>query len=311
MTLTAVQLFSPPSEAQLLQFVFSGLTQGAVLALVALGFSMIYASMKLLNFAQGHYVVLGGLVTWWSTERLHIPIAVAVLLAGLVVAAVAVATRQFLLRYARNQSHLNAGMITLGTGLLIDAVILLQIGSDPVYVRSFLGDQPVRLLDATFARQGVWVIAMAALVMILLRVFYARTLIGQAMRACSMNAEAASLMGVNVGLMIALSWGLSGFIGGLGGATVAPLVGAGYGQGLFFALKGFTAATVGGLGSQNGAIVGGLVVGLLSALITGFADSQAADLVTFAILLILLVVRPRGLLGQIEVGVTAYEPLVT
>jgi branched-chain amino acid transport system permease protein len=221
-------------------------------------------------------------------------------------------TQVVLLEHARSKALLNQAMITLGVGLLLDAMILAVVGVNPVFVPSFSGDNPIRVLSVGIAPQGLWVIGLAALLMLVLWLFHNWTVVGQAMLACSMNQEAAALMGINVGAMIAASWVIAGVIGGIGGASVAPLVGATYGTGLAFALRGFTAVTVGGLGSNIGAVVGGLTVGMASALITGFFGSQAADIATFVILLFVLVARPRGLFGTTDVsGLQAEEAMVT
>lgn len=294
-----------------LQLVFSGIAQGAVLALVALGFSMIYSTTKLLNFAQGHYVVLGGVFTWYLTDRSGFALFVAIPIAALAVAAIAVVTYEGLLKRTRNKTHFNEALITLGTGLLIDAVLLLKIGADPVYLDPFSGSKPVTVFGSTFSRQGLWVIAITAITLAILIAFERRTRAGQEMLATSMDAEAASLLGVNVSRTVAVSWALSGAMGAIGGAILLPISGAGFGMGLVIALQGFTAAVIGGLGSPVGAVVGGMVIGVSTALLTGYVDSDIAGIAIAAGLLAVLLVRPQGLLGRYRASALTEEGSVT
>jgi len=295
---------------QFLQLTFSGITQGAVYGLIALGFSVIYGTTRLLNFAQGHFVVLGGVFTWALTDKVGLPIALAVVLAMVGGAVVAMFTYEGLVRRARNKTHLNEALLTLGVGLFIDAAILVLVGPNPVYIPEFTGGGPVSVFGANFSKQGLWVIGTTVVVLVALLLFMRRTRTGLRMLASSMDVEGALLIGVNVPLLVTFSWAISGMLGALGGAVLLPILGAGYGQGLTFALKGFTASVLGGLGNIWAGVVGGLVIGLMSAYLTGYTTAATANMVVFGLLLLMLLIRPQGLFGKQAVALSSSQQQV-
>jgi len=285
----------------LLQHAFSGITLGSIYAVVAIGFNIVYSTTGVLNFAQGEFVMLGGMtaVTLAAFTPLPVAIAGAVLLAGLCGAGLELA----LFRPLRRHSTLHMIIITIGLSIVIrDAA--LHIWDEKVRALPyFTGDEvsSVRLLGAAISPQVLWVLGTVGLLVLVLHVFYRHTLAGRAMRACASNPEAALLVGIDTANMRTLAFALSAALGGLGGCVISPISMTAYDMGAGLAIKGFAGAILGGLGHPMGAVVGGLLVGLaesysvLSGIPAAYKDATA-----FAILLAALFLRPHGLFGSPE-----------
>ena len=287
------------TSAQVLQFVFSGLTLGCIYALVALGFTIIFNTTGIVNFAQGDFVMLGALFAASFSTLLGLPIALSVLLAVLGVAAVGGLMERLLIHGLNDDRRLFVSvMMTMGASIVINAVALLLWGADPHSVRAFTGETPIRVHGATLVPQMLWIGGGVAVVMGALMAFFRMTWLGRGMLACSMNKDAAAAVGVNVRAMVLLSFVCSAAIGGLGGALVAPITMATHDMGGLMTLKGFTAAIVGGLGSAPGALIGGLALGLFESLSSGFISSGYRDAIALGLLLAVLMLRPSGLVGS-------------
>jgi branched-chain amino acid transport system permease protein len=188
-------------------------------------------------------------------------------------------------------------MITIGGSIVLKGGALLLLGKDTVGLPSFSGDAPLRLGTATIPRQGLWVLGIAAGVMTAIEVFFRRTLLGKAFRAAASNPYAATLMGVEVRRIVLVSFALSAALGAIAGAIVAPITTTAFDRGTMLGLKGFCAAVVGGLGSGPGVIAGGLLLGVLESLGAGLLSSGYKDAIAFGLLIVTLLVRPRGLFG--------------
>ncbi|MBM3570455.1 MAG: branched-chain amino acid ABC transporter permease [Alphaproteobacteria bacterium] len=283
--------------AEFLQFLFAGLTSGAIYALVALGFTLIYSSSHVINFAQGEFVMLGGLATVGLLAA-GVPLLPAALLAIVLTAAAGIALEKLAIEPARNAAVVTLIIITIGASILLRGAAQLIWGKDYHRLPAFTGETPLEIGGATLLPQSLWVIGVTILIVLGLRWFFGRTLLGKAVLATSHNRLAAQLVGIDIGFVLLLSYGLSAALGALAGILIAPITLTSYTVGTMLGLKGFCAAIVGGLGSGAGAVVGGLVVGLAEAMATGYVSSAYKDAVAFVIILVVLVFMPSGLFGR-------------
>lgn len=344
----------------LLQYVFSGITVGAVYAMVGLGFTMVYNSTSIINLAQGEFVMLGGLVgvtsvalfkAWGLSPAAAIPLGFlaalgATTLVGLIIEKVAIeptdrltvfhyggiavviyglartagevseavgivialaltAIMYRLLRNTpiqtmKNPSVLQLVIITVAISILLRGLAMFVFGKNPYFMQHFLGENPIKILGATVLPQTVLIVAVIAVVVIIIGLFYAFTMTGKAMQACAFNRQIAKLMGINDRMMILLSFGMSALVGAVAGYLVTPITLMDYDRGPMLALKGFGAAVLGGLGNGYGAVVAGFTLGILEGLGTGLISSGYKDAISLIILLAVLFYRPSGLFGSSE-----------
>lgn len=283
--------------AELLQFTFSGLTVGAIYALVALGFTIIYNASDVVNFAQGEFVMLGGM----TTAFLHAagtPLPLAALVAIASTALVGVLLQKLAIEPARGASVVTLIVITIGASIFLRGVAQIVFGKQLHRFPSFSGDAPLTVGGAAILPQSLWVLFGGTATFVGLYVFFTRSLTGKAMLATSNNRVAARLVGINTNAIMALSFGLSAAVGALAGVLVTPITLTSYDVGVALALKGFAAAVLGGMGSAFGALVGGLLVGIIEAMMAGYVSSDYKDAAAFAVILVVLFVLPRGLFGS-------------
>lgn len=279
-----------------LQFVASGLTAGAIYALVALGFSIIFNASGAINFAQGEFVMIGGMsaVTLLASG---LPLALAVVLAIVVAVLVALLVEKLAIEPARDADTVTLIIITIGVSLFLRGLAQLVWDKGVHRLPAFSGEQPLQFMGATLLPQSLWVMGGTAIAVAALSAFYDRTLLGKAMLATSYNRVAAQLVGINTRGVLFASFGLAAALGALGGVLIAPIAFTAYDAGIMLGLKGFAAAMLGGLGSFGGAVVGGLLLGLLEGLGAGFVSSAYKDAIAFVIILLVLFLMPGGLLG--------------
>lgn len=282
--------------AQFLQFLFSGVTVGATYALAALGFTLIYNASHVINFAQGEFIMLGGMLAVLFLDA-GLPLPAALLLAVLIPAAVGVLVEKLAIEPVKGAETVTLIIITIGAALVIRGLVQIWLGKGTHSLPPFSGNEPIAILGATLLPQSLWVLGMTALVVAALWYFFNRTLAGKAMLATSHNRLAAELVGINTGWVLFMSFALAGALGALGGILVAPITLTSYDVGIMLGLKGFVAAVVGGLGSGLGAVVGGLLVGILEAMGAGYVSSAYKDAVPFVLILLILFFLPRGLFG--------------
>ncbi len=285
---------------EFLQFLFSGLTVGAIYALVGLGFSIIYNASHVINFAQGEFVMIGGMATVSLMAGSGMPMVLAIPLAIMIAVAVGLALEKFAIEPAREASVVTLIIITIGASIFVRGTVEVVLGKDFYRLPAFSGDEPIHIAGATLHPQSLWVIGGLAVVVAALGWFFGRTLLGKAMLATAHNRLGAQLVGIEVRLILLLSFGLSAGLGALAGILVTPITLTRYDIGIMLGLKGFCAAVLGGLGSGTGAIVGGLVVGIAEQMAAGYLSSAYKDVVAFAIILGVLVFMPRGLFGAKE-----------
>lgn len=282
---------------ELMQFILSGLTVGAVYALVALGFTIIYNASDVVNFAQGEFVMLGGMITVFAYDA-GMPLPLAAVIAILVTAGVGVALNKLAIEPARGAPVVSLIIITIGASIFIRGVTQLVFDKQLHRFPSFSGDDPIQILGATLLPQSLWVMAGAIAVFVALWLFFTRTLTGKAILATSNNRLAAQLVGINTNWVMTLSFALSAAIGALAGVLVTPITLVSYDVGIALALKGFAAAMLGGMGNPKGALVGGILLGLFEALTAGYLSSQYKDAAAFIVILAVLFAMPQGLFGK-------------
>jgi len=279
-----------------LQFVAGGLTVGAIYALVALGFSIVYNASGAINFAQGEFVMIGGMsaVTLLATGM---PLPLAVLLALVAAVFVGLLLDKLAIEPARHAGTVTLIIITIGASLFLRGLAQLVWDKRIHALPAFSGDQPINVLGATILPQSLWVLGVAGVAVAALSWFFGRTLFGKAMLATSYNPLAARLMGINTRTVLLVSFGLAALLGALGGVLTAPITFTSYDAGVMLGLKGFAAAMLGGLGNFSGAVLGGLLLGLLEGLGAGWVSSAYKDAIAFLIILAVLFFMPGGLLG--------------
>ncbi len=282
---------------ELLQYLLSGVTVGAVYALVALGFTLIYNASDVVNFAQGEFVMLGGMITFFAWQA-GVPLPLAALLAILAAAVIGVLLNKLAIEPARGAPVASLIIITIGASIFLRGGAQLVFDKQLHRFSSFSGDDPLRVFGATILPQSLWVMAGAVAIFLALWLFFARTLTGKAVLATANNRIAASLVGINPNHMMTLSFAVSAAIGALAGVLVTPITLTSYDLGVAMALKGFAAAMLGGMGVPAGALVGGLLLGLIEALTAGYVSSVYKDAVAFVLILAILFIRPQGLFGR-------------
>jgi len=278
------------------QFLFSGLTVGATYALSALGFTLIYNASNIINFAQGEFIMLGGMLTVFFVHS-GLPLPIAVILAVIAPAAVGILVERFAIEPARGAGTVNLIIITIGASLVIRGVIQIWLGKGAHILAPFSGSEPIAIGGATLLPQSLWVLGVAAVMVAALWLFFRHTVVGKAMLATSYNHLAAQLVGISTQWVLRMSFALSAAMGAVAGILLTPITLTSYDVGIMLGLKGFVAAVVGGLGSGLGAVAGGLFVGLVEALAAGYISSAYKDAVPFVLILIFLFFVPRGLFG--------------
>ena len=284
---------------QWVQFLAGGLTAGAIYALVALGFSIIYNASRVLNFAQGEFVMIGGMSAV-SLVGAGAPMPLALLGAVAIAAVVGLLLERLAVGRARNADVVTLIIITIGASIFLKGLAQLVWDKSIHPLPPLSGDTPIALFGATILPQSLWVLGVTVLIVIALSWFFNRTMYGKAMLATSYNRLAAQLVGVEVKRVLFASFGLAAALGAIAGVLIAPITFTAYDIGVMLGLKGFAAAILGGLGSFPGAIVGGLLLGLLENLGAGYVSSAYKDVIAFAIILAVLFFRPDGLLGAIK-----------
>ena len=288
--------------SQLLQYLITGLTVGSIYAMVAIGFNIIYNVTEIINFAQGEFVMLGGLTVVTLHVTLKIPIILAFPLTIILITLVGILLDRLAIRPIRHPSVLTLIIATIAGSIIIKGIAMIIWGKDPFDLPAFSGRNPIQFLGAVIQPQYFWVFGFLIIIVIALTIFFEKTIIGKAMIACADNVNAASLVGINVKRMILLSFSLSAAIGAVAGITVTPIALMEYDRGAMLAVKGFGAAILGGLGSFPGAILGGLIMGTLESFGAGIISSGYKDAFALIVLLAILFFKPSGIMGDIEIS---------
>jgi len=282
---------------KLLQLMVSGIALGAVYGIVGLGFNIIYNATGVINFAQGEFVMLGGMLAT-ALVAAHVPLAATLPLCTFAVAVVGLLLERLAIRPLQKSSLMSMITVTIGASVLLRGVAKALWGANSVALAPFSGTAPLHVGGVVVDRQELWVCATALLTVVGSHLFFTCTLAGKAMRACAINASAARLAGVSVERMTLLAFAISAGMSGLAGVVLTPLTMVSYSSGTPWAVKGFCAAIVGGLGNGLGAVVGGLLLGILEALGSGILSSGYKNAIALLVLLLVLLFRPSGVLGR-------------
>lgn len=280
-----------------MQYFLNGLPLGAIYALVALSYSLIYASSGVLNWSQGDMVMLGAYLGFTVFQLLHLGFTPALFISMAVVAAVGVAVQYFILRPLRERQSppINVVIATLGVAIMARNIALVIWGPDAQNFPSPVSSTPIQLGVLSITMQDVLILIMALLLMTVLQFLLRRTREGKALRAVAQDRYAAVLMGIDTGRSDAVAFATSAALGAAAGILVAPVFFVTFNMGAGIGLKGFVAAVIGGLGNIPGAIAGGFFLGVLESVTGGQISSGYRDAITFALLILVLWLRPSGL----------------
>jgi branched-chain amino acid transport system permease protein len=280
------------------QLLVTGITMGSVYALIALGFVTIYRSSRIVNMAQGSFVMFGGLFAFSMFQELGLPYWLAAIIGTILVVIVAVLMWQIVLKPVLKISLVTMILCTVALSLLFENLSLVRYGGYTKTLPAFGGDHTLQVGNVFISAQSLYIIGITVVVLIALYFLNNRTTLGKRMTATATNPMAASLSGINVARMITVSFIISAAIGAIGGIAISSYVGGiSYASGGIYGMMGFIAAVLGGWGSSTGAVVGGLILGIVQALATGIVPAGYKNVVAFVILLIVLYFRPQGLLG--------------
>jgi branched-chain amino acid transport system permease protein len=280
-----------------IQLLVTGITVGSIYSLIALGYVTIYRTSRIVNMAQGAFVMFGALFTFSFLTEIGLPYWLSAILAIIAVVIIGMAMYLLVLRPLIKVSLVSIILATMALSILFENVALLHYGGYGKSVPAFTGDKAIFIGGVAVFRQSLWVIGLMVVVLIGLYALTNLTRVGKKMTATANDPEAASLSGVNTGRMILLAFAISAAIGALGGIAITPIQSTSYLSGGIYALSGFVAAILGGWGSVAGAVVGGLALGLIQSLVTGVLPAGYQDAVAYAVLILVLYFRPSGLLG--------------
>lgn len=285
-----------------LQFILAGITYGMMYAIVAIGFNIIYNTTGIINFAQGEFLMLGGLIA--ISMQAYMPLPLAVVVAVLITMVVGALLEVVFIRWLDSPSVLRMIIITIGLSILVREVALHIWGEGVRSLPYFTGDAKtsVEFLGARISPQVLWVIGICSVIVVLLSIFFRYTMAGRQMRACSANRSAATLCGISARNMVTMSFALSAGIGALAGCAISPIAYSHYNGGTVLAIKGFTVAILGGLGNSMAAVAAGLILGILESFSIWVLPAAYKDAVALVILLFILFVRPSGLFGSRELS---------
>src|SRR5215831_8822623 len=290
-----------------LQQLMNGLSLGSIYALIALGYTMVYGVLRLINFAHGDVYMVGAYVGYYLSRRLRgdepsILSAVLVMLGSMLACALlGIVIERFAYRPVRREARLTLLITAIGVSLLIENLAQLVFGPDPKFFPSLAPRADFVLEGVRVTSEQITVIAVSVLLMLLLRYFILKTRTGKAMRAVSFSLDASRLMGISTDKIIAITFALGSALAAAAGVLIGmqipkidPLMGIPYG------LKAFVAAVLGGIGSVPGAVLGGLLIGTSEVMVVGYLSSTYRDAIAFGILILVLLLRPQGILGRVQ-----------
>jgi len=290
-----------------LQQLVNGLSLGSIYALIALGYTMVYGVLRLINFAHGDVYMLGAYAGYYLSRKLKgsepsLVGALLVMLGAMVFCAIiGIIIERFAYRPVRRAARLTLLITAIGVSLFIENAAQLVFGPDPKFFPSLAPRADFLVAGVRLTSEQLTVIAVSVILMILLRFFILKTRTGKAMRAVSFNLDAAKLMGISTDRIIAITFALGSALAAAAGVLIGmqipkidPLMGINYG------LKAFVAAVLGGIGNVPGAVLGGLLIGTSEVMVVGYLSSTYRDAIAFGILILVLLLRPQGILGRAQ-----------
>ncbi len=282
------------------QSILSGIGVGAIYGLIGIGFCVIYNASGIVNFAQGSFVMLGGMLTYAAMHKFGLPFPLAAIVAIGLVAMVGVLLERIVVRplWKRGSTMFVMILATLAAQIVIERITQIVAGDQPRTLPVFTNLPPLRILGLAVNFQFLWIVGCSTLVIVLLGLFFSSTKTGKAMRACAINRDAAALQGIPVSRMLSLGFALSAALGAFAGILITPTQFTAFNVGVPFAISGFIAAIVGGFGRPLGAFAGGILLGVAQALAIVFLGAAFKNVAALSILLLFLFVRPTGILGS-------------
>lgn len=291
-----------PDITQLLQSLVTGVGVGLIYGLVGIGFCVIYNASGIVNFAQGVFVMLGGMICHTLLTRFGLPIWLAAIVTIPLVAVVGMLIEVAIVRpmWDRGAALFAIILATLATQIMIERITILTLGDQPRTFDDFTPGGPLKIGQIAFGYQIFWILGCGALLVGLLWLFFTRTTAGRALRACSQNREAAALLGIPVSRMLLLSFALSAALGAVAGILVTPTQVTAYNIGTPFGVNGFIAAIIGGFGSAAGALAGGVLLGVLQAAAIVFFGAGFKNVAALSVLLLVLFIFPSGIFAGLK-----------
>jgi branched-chain amino acid transport system permease protein len=283
--------------SHLVQFFFSGLTTGSIYALIAVSLVIVYKVSQLICFSQGEFFIFGALIMVTLTSK-GIPMPLAFVLSILIAMAIGALIQQVLIRPIQGSSIGALIVMTIAISLALRGLAMLIWGRESHILRPFTQGSPLQIFGATLQLQVFWIVGITAVILLLIWLFFEKTSLGIAMRACAENPLGASLMGISVQKTALFAWAWGSGIGALAGIAVAPLMFMQYTSGVMPMVKGFIAMSIGGLSSIVGSVIAGLLLGIIESYTIGVISSKFSDTIVFALLMVVLIARPNGLFSK-------------
>jgi branched-chain amino acid transport system permease protein len=284
---------------QLTQLLLAGLAMGAVYALVALGYTLIWNAVSVVNFAQGDLVMLGAFISvGWLVNDLHLPLWAYLPLLLVIMALLGALMAASIYYPVRNAPQLAGIVATLGLSMLLENLAVLVWGPQPLSLPGPLGNATITILGAKVYAQYLLILAVLLAMMALQEGMFRHTSLGRAMRATAQDPEAARLMGIPTSRIIALIFAYATVLAGIAGWLVAPLFYVSADMGVAISLKAFAASILGGFGSIPGALIGGLLLGVIESTGSFYISSEYVDIIAFGVLFAALLFRPQGIFGE-------------
>lgn len=278
--------------------IINGLSIGSVYALVALGYTMVYGIVKLINFAHGDIIMVGSYVVLFSMKSAGLPFSVSVLGSFVFCAVAGVLIERIAYKPLRKAPRISALITAIGVSIFLQNIFMILFKPDPRPFPTVINGN-FTLAGISISKTTLLTISVSVILMVVLQLVVKCTKTGKAMRAVSEDEGAATLMGINVNRTISITFAIGSGLAAVGGALYSsayPLIDP-Y-MGAMFGLKAFVAAVIGGIGSIPGAIVGGLIMGIAESLTKGYISSQLTDVIVFTLLIVVLLCKPSGILGK-------------
>jgi branched-chain amino acid transport system permease protein len=280
-----------------LQYILTGITMGSIYSLIGLGYVTIYRTSHVVNMAQGSFMMMGGFFGYSLLKEIGLPYWASIILSIIAVMVVALGMYVLVLKRIMKSSLVNMILATVGLSILIESLVLLKWGGYSKPTPPFTGDKLLRLGGVHVKVQSLWVVGLMIVIFVLLYFFGQRTRVGKQMTATATNPNAARISGIPTQRMIILAFAISSAIGAIGGLAINSVIPLTYTSGALWGLTGFVAAILGGWGSSGGAVLGGLVLGIIQSVFAGVLPAGWQEGIAFVILILLLYFRPQGLLG--------------
>jgi branched-chain amino acid transport system permease protein len=281
----------------LIQTIIVGLSVGGIYGLVALGFTIVYRSLYVINFAQGDVFMVGSFMGWLGfslTTHYPVPIFFGILVAGGIIAII---TTFLIYKKIHRADHLTFAIASIGVGIIMQNIVRM-ITPDAKRYPNVFGDKVLSLGDVYISTQYIWILGITLALITLLQLFYYQTKFGKAMRAVSENRDMASLLGINVPRTVYATFVISAIVGAVGGILIGPIYFFSFDMGFITGLKAFSAAILGGIMSVPGTLIGGFVLGIAENLGAVYVSSDYKDAIAFGLLIFMLMVKPTGLFGK-------------